>query len=184
MSMSLITGMLGSVMIFFSLYLIDEFNVTKSNAILILSIASFAGIWAGPVGGWISDKIGRLPIIIVSSIVGGIIIFCIRWTTPGIGMYVLLLLSGVNMYIGAPVSEAFIMGQTSARHRSTIYGMYYLMGTGSTLVAPLMGLLIDNIGYQSTFMYAGAASIIVSLICGTILWTSRREPSQVAEVQN
>ncbi len=80
MAMSLITGMLGSAMIFFSLYLVDNFQIEKQNAVYIVAISSFAGIWAGPLGGWISDKIGRLPIIILSSIVGGLIIFCIRWT--------------------------------------------------------------------------------------------------------
>jgi MFS family permease len=135
------------------------------------------------VGGWISDRIGRLPIIIITSLISGALIFCVRWVPWGPGLLALLLFSGINMYIGAPVSEAFIMGQTSARHRSFIYGMYYLAGTGSTLFAPVMGLLIDTTGYQTTFMIAGAASMLVTVVCGTILWTSRREPSHVATME-
>jgi MFS family permease len=182
-AMSFIGGALGSVMVFMSLYLVDNFNVSKQTAVFALAISSFAGIWAGPVGGWISDRIGRLPIIIITSLISGALIFCVRWVPWGPGLLALLLFSGINMYSGAPVSEAFIMGQTSARHRSFIYGLYYLAGTGSTLFAPVMGLLIDTTGYQTTFMIAGAASMLVTVVCGTILWTSRREPSQVANME-
>ncbi|HEX7475192.1 MAG TPA: MFS transporter [Dehalococcoidales bacterium] len=172
--MSLITGSLGSVMIFFSLYLVDHFSIAKETAVYVVAISSFAGIWAGPLGGWVSDRIGRLPIIIFSSIAGGLIIFAIRWVPYGPGLFALLLISGINMYVGAPVSESFIMGMTSPRHRSLIYGMYYLSGTGGALVAPLMGLLIDKTSYQTTFMLAGLASVAVSIICGSILWSSRQ----------
>jgi NNP family nitrate/nitrite transporter-like MFS transporter len=180
--LSFITSSLGSVMIFFSLYLVDEFHIAKQNAVYLVAISSFAGVWAGPVGGWISDRIGSLPIIILNSIIEGAIIFGFRWVSLGIGMYALLLLFGISMYVGAPVSEAFIMGQTSARHRSFIYGLYYMVGTGSTIFAPLMGLLTDSIGYKTTFMIAGASSMVVSIICGSILWSTRGMPSQIADV--
>ncbi len=175
--MNLITSCLGSAMVFFSLYLVDHFGIEKQTAVYIVAISSFAGIWAGPLGGWTSDRIGRLPIIIISSIVGGLIIFGIRWIPYGPGLFALLLISGINIYVGAPVSEAFIMGQTSARNRSTIYGVYYFSGTGGALFAPLMGYLIDRTSYQTVFMLAGAASILVSLICGGILWSSRNKSS-------
>jgi MFS family permease len=180
-ALSFIGGAMGSVMVFMSLYLVDNFNVAKQTAVYAVAVSSFAGIWAGPLGGWISDRLGRLPIIIITSLIGGIIIFSVRWVPWGPGLLALLLFSGINMYLGAPVSEAFIMGQTSARHRSFIYGMYYLAGTGSTLFAPVMGWLIDTTSYQTTFMIAGASSILVTIICGSILLTSRREPSQVPD---
>jgi MFS family permease len=84
--------------------------------------------------------------------------------------------------MNVPVIEAFIMGQTSARHRSLIYGIYYLAGQSGALFAPLIGLLIDNIGFQTTATIAGAISVAAALICGSILWTSKGMPSQVTEV--
>jgi len=183
-TMSFVSGALGSVMVFFSLYLVDNFHVAKETAVFVVAISSFAGIWAGPVGGWISDRIGRLPIIILTSLIGGLITFAFRWIPYGLGLWVLLLLSGINMYLGAPVSEAFIMGHTSARHRSLIYGVYYMAGTGSTLFAPLMGLLIDKTSYQTAFLISGVSMMAVVVICGSILWRDRTEVSQIPDVSH
>ena len=172
-TMSFVSGSLGSVMVFFSLYLVDNFQVSKETAVFVVAISSFAGIWAGPVGGWISDHIGRLPIIILTSLISGLIIFAVRWIPYGPGILILLLFFGINIYMGAPVSEAFIMGQTSARHRSLIYGVYYMAGTGNSLFAPLMGLLIDKTSYQTAFLISGVSTIAVVIICGSILWSDR-----------
>jgi len=87
------------------------------------------------------------------------------------------------MYLGSPVSEAFIMGQTSAKNRSLIYGVYYAVGLMGSLFTPLIGYLIDTHGYQQTFMIAGIISMIVTVIGGSILISTRKLPSQVAKVQ-
>jgi MFS family permease len=181
MTMSFIVGTLGMVMVFFSLYLVDTFHVTKQTAVFVVAIASFAGIWAGPVGGWISDRIGRLPLIILTSLISGLIIFVVRWVPYGPGLFVLLLISGINMYMGSPVSEAFIMGQTSAKNRSFIYGIYYAVGLLGSLFVPLIGALTSSVGYQQTFMVAGAISMVVTLVGGSILWTSRKPASMPAK---
>jgi len=68
--MSFVVGTLGMVMVFFSLYLVDNFHLAKQTAVFVVAISSFAGIWAGPVGGWVSDRIGRLPLIIATSFIG------------------------------------------------------------------------------------------------------------------
>jgi MFS family permease len=180
--MSFIVGTLGMVMVFFSLYLVDNFHVAKQTAVFVVAISSFAGLWAGPVGGWASDRIGRLPLIIATSFVSGLIIFVIRWVPYGPILFAVLLISGINMYAGSPVSEAFIMGQTSTKNRSLIYGIFYAVGLLGSLFTPLIGYLIDTRGYQQTFMVAGLISMIVTVIGGSILWTSRRLPSQVSNV--
>jgi len=180
--MSFVVGTLGMVMVFFSLYLVDTFHVAKQTAVYVVAISSFAGSWAGPVGGWFSARFGRLPIIIASSFIGGLIIFAIRWVPFGPLLFLVLLISGINMYVGSPVSEAFIMGQTSPKNRSLIYGIYYAVGLLGSLFTPLIGYLIDNNGYQQTFMIAGIISMCVTIVGGSILLTSRKAPSQVAYV--
>jgi MFS transporter, NNP family, nitrate/nitrite transporter len=178
--MSLISGGMGSVMSFLSLYLVDEFGISKQLAGSLLAVSSFAGLWAGPVGGHLSDKIGRLPIILGSAFIGGVLTLSVKFVPYGIGLFALLFLMGVNSYLSMPVSEAFIMGQTSQRNRSTIYGMYYLAGQGGALFAPLMGGLIDGIGFKNTVLIAGISTIAVTLIGAFFLITSREKNSPSA----
>jgi MFS family permease len=182
--MSLICGGMGSVMAFLSLYLVDQFNVSKETAVFVIAISSFAGIWAGPLGGHISDRIGRVPIIVFTSFIGGGLILLLKWAPYGIGLFVLLFFSGINMYMGLPVAEAFIMGQTSARHRSLIYGLYYLAGQGGALFAPLMGHLIDSTSFHTAAVIAGISIMAVTVICGSILWGARAMPSQVPDISS
>jgi MFS family permease len=179
--MSFIVGTLGTVMTFFSLYLIDNFGVSKQTAVFVMAFSSFAGIWAGPVGGWMSDRIGRLPLIIATSFIGGLIIFTIRWMPYGPILFAVLLVSGINMYVGAPVSEAFIMGQTSAKNRSLIYGIYYAVGLLGALFLPLVGSLIDTYHYQRVFMFAGIASMVVTLIGSSVLLATRKPANAPAK---
>jgi MFS transporter, NNP family, nitrate/nitrite transporter len=178
--MSLVAGGFGSVMSFLSLYLVDEFGVTKQVAGSLVALSSFAGLWAGPVGGHLSDRIGRLPIIIGSAIIGGLLTLSVRFAPYGIGLFALLFVMGVNMYLSAPVSEAFIMGQTSRRHRSTIYGLYYLAGQGGALLAPLMGSLIDSLGFRTTVLIAGIAIVVVASMSSFFLLTSRGNSPKAA----
>jgi MFS family permease len=175
LAMSLVAGGLGSVMSFLSLYLVDDFGVSKQMAGSLVALSSFAGLWAGPVGGHLSDRIGRLPIIVGSAFIGGLLTLSVKFVPYGIGLFALLFFMGVNMYLSAPVSEAFIMGQTSQRHRSTIYGLYYLAGQGGALFAPLMGSLIDGLGFRTTVLIAGISIVVVTSITSYFLVTSREK---------
>jgi MFS family permease len=172
-ALGLIAGGMSSVMSFLPLYLVDEFHTSEQVAGSMVALTSFAGLWAGPVGGYLSDRLGRVPIILSTFIIGGIFISVVRVLPFGIGLFSLLFFIGVNIYLGMPVSEAFIMGQTSARNRSLIYGVYYLASQGGALFAPLMGHLIDNIGFRSTVTIAGFSTVGIALICGIFLWRAR-----------
>jgi NNP family nitrate/nitrite transporter-like MFS transporter len=181
--LSFATTILGSVTVFLSLYLVDQFGIANDIAIYLVSIAAFAGVGVGPVAGWLSDKVGRVPIIIASALMGGIVIRAFRWVPFGAGLITLIFFWAFSLFLGGPVSEAFIMGYTSPKHRSLVYGIYYFLGGGNTLVAPATSLLIGVIGYRNLFLFSGVASVVVTAICGSILW-SYRKPKTVANPQH
>ena len=73
-----------------------------------------------------------------------------------------------------PVTEAFIIGQTSARNRSTILGIYYFGAVeGGGVLTPVLGTLIDRVGFSHSFTIAGASLLIATLICSLWLRGSR-----------
>ena len=73
------------------------------------------------------------------------------------------------MFMRMPVSEAFIMGQTSTEQCST-YGIYYFaMQESGVVFAPIMGNFLDHFGFHSSFTMAGAAAVIVTFICSFFL---------------
>lgn len=183
--LTVIAGGIGfSITGFIPLYLVDHFGVSEQTAASLLAIIWSAGLWASPVGGYLSDRIGRVPIILASGILGGVVIFLLRvvpygwgigdlFYVEGLGIGILLFFTGAVTFVRMPVSEAFIMGQTSAQRRSTIYGVYYFaMQQAGGIFAPVIGVLVDNYGFHPTFAIAAAVSIGLALVCGVFLWDS------------
>ncbi len=132
---------------------------------------------ASPLGVYISDRWGRVPVILTVSFIAGPVLYLLNqvpFGPYGIGIGALLLIIGIIMYIRMPVSEAYIIGRTSERHRSTILGIYYFsnMEIGAVL-APAMGALIDQFGFYISFTVAAASTLVVTLACSVFLWGSR-----------
>lgn len=163
-----------STIAFIPLFMVDHFGVGEEAAAAFLAIIYSAGFWAGPLGGYLSDRLGRVPVILASCFIAGPVIYLLNLAPSGLGIGALLLIIGMVMYIRMPVSEAYIVGQTSERHRSTIFGIYYFSGMeAGAVLAPVMGSLIDQLGFYSSFTIASAAVVAVTLTCSVFLWGSR-----------
>lgn len=169
--MSVLGGGAGmSIMTFLTLFAVDELGLNKESAPFLLSIVFISGLWAGPVGGYLSDRVGRVPIIIITSLVSGILVYTIQFPPLGMGFYAILFLMGMNNAFRMPVSEAFIMGQAPIRRRSTVYGIYYFtMQYTGAIFAPIMGQLIDKWGFDMCFTIASISVFVVTIPCAFFL---------------
>jgi len=49
---------------FIPLFLVDHFNVEEGTAVASMAFMYSAGLWASPLGGYLSDRWGRVPIIL------------------------------------------------------------------------------------------------------------------------
>lgn len=68
------------------------------------------------------------------------------------------------------VSESYIIGQTTERNRSLIYGIYYFsMTESSALLTPLMGYLMDDYGFSICFTWKSIAVVVVTLILAPLV---------------
>lgn len=171
-----ITGdvLIFSTISFIPLFLVDHFSVTEGTAAALLSLVFSAGLWAGPLGGYLSDRLGKVPLILAVSFIGGPVIYLLGLAPYGGSIFAVLLIIGMAMFIRMPASEAYIVSQTSERNRSTILGLYYFSSRGGPgLVMPVMGYLFDRYGFQTSFTIVGAAMVAVTIACAMFLWRSR-----------
>ncbi len=163
-----------STIAFIPLFLVDHFSVGEGTAAAFLSIIYSAGLLASPLGGYLSDRLGRVPVTLAACLITGPIIYLLTLVSYSLGVGALLLIIGIVMYIRMPASEAYIIGQAPERHRSMIYGIYYSAGMeGSAILTPVMGSLIDRFGFYSTFTVAGVVLVVVTLVCSVFLWGRR-----------
>ena len=164
-----------SVNAFLSLYMVNELGASKEVAAMALSIVFSSGLWAGPVGGWISDRIGSTKVIIVTGILGGLAIFALNSVRHlGFGLWAALWFLGLIQALRFPVTEVFIMNQTTAKHRSTVYGVYYstMQYTGA-IFAPIMGGFLDTYGFHTIWTFAGFAVTGVAIVTSFFIWDAK-----------
>ncbi|HSW38912.1 MAG TPA: MFS transporter [Acidobacteriota bacterium] len=163
-----------SILSFLTLFMTDELGASNELAGGLLAIVFSSGLWAGPVGGYLADRFGSVKIVIATGIFSGLIIYALNFVSLGPTLYLVLFLEGLNMSIRMPVTEVFIMGQTPAKKRSTIFGVYYstMQYTGA-IFTPLGGYVIQRWGFRLCFTAAGAIVTLVALITSFFIYDAK-----------
>ncbi len=167
------TGM--SINALITYYMVDVLKVSTSRAAVLISILYLPGIFGGPViGGWLSDRVGSVKVVIASNIISGLIVFGVKSFPLGLLFYAMLFVMGLNMAIRMPVTEVFVMGQTPAKHRSTIYGIYYstMQYTGA-IFAPVMARLVEKFSYQTMFTVSSMVVTVMAVITAFFIWDAK-----------
>jgi MFS family permease len=164
-----------SIISFIPLFLVDTFNTSKETAAASISLIYFMGLWAGPFGGYLSDRLGRITIIISMGVMASIMVYMLNVAPYGFGTGAVLILTGIALYFNTTVAQAYIVDQTSARHRSTVLGFYFFGNMeGAGILTPVLGYLIDHFGFYSSFTISSIAIVATVVVCSTLLWLGRR----------
>jgi MFS family permease len=92
----------------------------------------------------------------------------------GWGLWIVLWVMGVIQAVRFPVTEVFIMNQSPAKHRSTIYGVYYstMQYTGA-IFAPIMGRFIDIYGFHTIFTFTAYVMTAVAIVTSIFIWDAK-----------
>lgn len=163
-----------STITFIPLYVVDHLGASKEIGATMVALVFSGGIWAGPLGGYLSDRIGRVPVLLAVGLIGGPAIYLMTLTSYGLALWAILIIIGMAMHLGMPVVEAYIISHTPEHRRSTVLGIYYLGSRGGPgVMAPVIGYFIDNYGFTTSFSLVAAAIIAVTLFCAMLLWGNR-----------
>jgi MFS family permease len=167
-------AIISSTIAFIPLYMVDNFGVSKKTAAAFLAITYSAGLWAAPLGGWVSDRIGRVRIILTMSFLLGPVIYMLTLVPYGIGFGAVLLLIGMILMMRMPIAEAFIVSHSPAHLRSTILGIYFFSAIeGGGALTWMVGYLINQFGFHISYSVVSAVMVTVSFICFLFLRGSR-----------
>jgi len=171
---TLMGGVLVSTIAFIPLFMVDHFGVGKATAAAFVALIYSSGLWAAPLGGYLSDRLGKIPVMLVVCLMTGPVIYLLNLVSYGLGSSAVLVALGIVWYVRQPVVEAYVIDQASERRRSTMLGvMYFCSIESGGVLTPVMGYLIDNFGFYSSFTMAGVTLVIVTLVCSVFLWGKR-----------
>ena len=94
----------------------------------------------------------------------------------GAGLYVLLVLIGIFVFVRMPVSESFLFTHAPAKNRATLLGVYFLgSSAGGGIFTPLIGWPSDKYDFRYSFSIIALCVLALIAICGIILLILRQE---------
>lgn len=169
-------ALVGSTIGFVPLLLVDSYGIREESAAGLQAIIFSGGFWVAPLAGYLSDRVGKLPLLFGACLIAVPAIFFLPRISVGAGLYVLLVLIGVFVFVRMPVSESFLFAHAPPRQRATLLGVYFLgSSVGGGVFTPVIGWLSDRYDFRYSFAFIALAILVLTVICGVILASLRRE---------
>ena len=154
-----------SMFAYIPLFLVDRHGVPSDLAGLAISVMAGIGIVSAPLGGALSDRFGRAPVLVAVTASVGPLILLLTYAPYGMLLLVAMLLYGLSMNTRLPVLESLFADAIPAHRRSTALGLYYFIGQESSgLTTPLVGSLIDATSPITAFTALGVIGTALSLV--------------------
>ena len=154
-----------SVHSYLPLYLVDRHSVSPEYAGIVVGLVAGGGVLGAPLGGAISDRLGRKWVILLSLAMAGPMLFVALQVPATVWLPISLAVYGVTISARMPAMESLIADVVRPEKRATVLGMYYLAGQETAgIVTPLVGSVIDVHGPDLVFLGLPAGLTIVALV--------------------
>jgi len=146
---------------FLPVYLTRNLGMTPLDAGVLFSIFLASGLPAPYFWGYLSDRLERRKVIMLTMGAASALWFLLPKTVDYTQLVPLLLLLGfVCQGIGG-VIQAFVAEATTPDDRDLIYGIYFTLAFVLGSLSPfILGYLADSIGFQASFLYTALISLL------------------------
>ena len=140
---------------------------------LVWAAASLATMAIAMPAGVLSDRLGRVPLLLGGWSARVAVLLLLAFAQPGaIGVWVLFIAYSATLAVTEPAERSLIGDHAAASERGTAYGLYHL--AGGLLVLPgamLFGVLWEAFGSAAAFaaaaaVTAAAAGLMLALAAG------------------
>lgn len=154
-----------ALLAFLPLYLTLMLKLSVGTMGLYISVLFlFAGI-APSFSGWMSDRVGRAPVIAAGSLFSSIAIAAIPFLAPGIPLLVGCAVVGTMLWALRPVVFAAAMEVAPPQLAGTVVGFLYTGNMGLSSVAPILaGLVADGYGLSMALLSIAVFPLLACFI--------------------
>ncbi len=160
---------------------VERFTVGFFVGVFPIFLASDYGLAPGKIGiymaaflipfallqypcGLVSDKIGRVPPLIVGSLLYGICVSLVG-AMPLSYLAFLMIFGGIFGALMYPPTAALAGDLAHEAKKGVAMGGFNLFGSLGFAVGPFVGgMIADSYGYKATFAFAGATEILIAIV--------------------
>ena len=145
---------------FLAIYMQGELGASPILIGIAVGVAPLASTFGGFVGGYLTDRVGRKIIILVSMASWSIAFFGFAFAHTAWLFIVLNAINGLSRAFFEPSSQALMIDYTPNDKRRRLFSIRYTFINLSAVVGPLLGVFIANMSTMTLpFMITGSLYI-------------------------
>jgi MFS family permease len=143
-------------------------GLNDAEIAIVLGSQLATAVIAKPIGGWLSDRLGRKPVIVIGLLLCAAALPMIFRSEDFVVFVIVAPLLGLGIAAVTPVTNALIADLASARRLGAAMGVFGTIWDIGEASGPIIaGFLIAGLGFASTF--DALALVIVAVSIGVIL---------------
>jgi AAHS family 4-hydroxybenzoate transporter-like MFS transporter len=168
-------GLDSNLISFASPYFAGEFHLSKVQTGNIFSMGLLGTLIGGFILGYVGDRFGRRPTVILATAAFGVLTICFYLANSYEALFALRLTNGIPLGGMLPLAWALNIEYAPKRYRATIVTVI-MMGysLGTALGGPVAIWLIPKFGWRAVFLFGGIAAIASAAILFAVLPESIR----------
>jgi MFS family permease len=169
----------GAFLGFLPLYA-KKVGLNDAEIAIVLGAQLILAMLAKPITGCLSDRVGRIPVIVVGLLLCAIALPLI-FRSESLTAFVLgAPVLGLGVGAVTPVTNALIADLASARHLGAAMGVFGTIWDVGEAAGPVMaGFLIGGLGYAGTFDVLAAIIALVTVALITLVRDPKRAASGI-----
>ncbi|MDN4603495.1 MFS transporter [Paenibacillus sp. F6_3S_P_1C] len=149
---------------FLSIYLTQVLGATPTQTGVTVAVSSLAGVMVSFYGGYISDRIGRKKVMMVS-VFGWACVFFIFSAAEHLWVFfVANTLNGLCRAVFEPTSRALLSDITPPQNKLLVFNLRYAAINLGVVFGPIIGLQLGSAESTFPFMISGLVYIIYGLV--------------------
>ncbi len=150
---------------FTSKYLMADFALNKAMLGNVFSAGIFGLLVGGFLFGWLGDRIGRRPSVIIATFAFSLLTAALGFAQTYEQLLALRFLNGIVLGGAMPLLWALNIEFVPRRFRARVVTLILLgYGFGVAFAGPLARALIPELGWHGVFWFGGAASFLAAVM--------------------
>ncbi|NVM18974.1 MAG: MFS transporter [Candidatus Lokiarchaeota archaeon] len=160
---------------FFSVYLIDHFNVTIIEVGVLFFIFALGSIIGSTIGGALTDKYGRRSMLLFGLISSGIGSILMGIVNDLYLFFIIAAVLGVLGDLGGPARQAMVVDLLPEDKRADGFGLLRVAVNLSAVGGPILGGMLYRYSYLILFVSDAVSSLITALIVFIVIPETKPE---------
>jgi len=158
-------GLDANLVTFAAPYFRSEYGLTTIQTGNIFGMHQLGTLIGGFLLGYLGDRIGRRPAVILATATFGALTMCFYFASSYGTLFWLRLIDGIPLRGMLPLAWALNIEYAPKRYRATIVTVIMVgYSLGTALGGPFANWLIPKLGWQSVFIGGGAAALVSAVI--------------------